>query len=395
MLFSKAGRTIRGGAIAIAAFSALPAGAQSIEQRLDALTARVNELSVGAPSQAGPGFQVAPNTRLEFYGFVKLDFFQDFDADIGDDFFGLPLIPPGTPSENTFSAHARQSQFGFKTYTDTSYGELVTRVEGDFEGVGSDGSGGFRLRHAYGEIGPWLVGQTWGLFTPINSYPNSLDFQGPAGVPFSRPIQVRYTYDAGNGVKVIGSIERDPLDSSGDDAFGGPTSARFPSLNAAVNYSFGGNFVQAAAIYRSLDGLSGETVDGFGINLSGNASLWEGGLLQVAATTGEGIGSIDVFGVPDLDVAGTEAIEHSGITIGITQKITPKLSVALVGGFSDTEYGGDLTGIENITTAHATVYYSPVEKVTLGVEFIYGDVERFDGTSFDARRLQASATFNF
>jgi len=392
MQFSKAGRAVRGGAIAIAAFSALPAGAQTIDQRLDALTARIDQLSVGAPSQTGPGFQIAPNTRLEFYGYAKLDFIQDFDADLGDEIFGVTVIAPGTESDTTFSAHARQSRFGFKTYTDTSYGELVTRIEGDFFGGGSDGSGQFRLRHAYGEFGPFLIGQTWGLFTPIDSYPNSLDFQGTAGIPFNRPIQARYTHDFGNGFNAIASLERDSADSSGDDAFGGSTGARVPSLNGAVTYAFGDNFVKLAGIYRQLDGAT-ETVDGYGINLSGHAALWEGGLLQASLTTGEAIGSMDVFGLPD--ISGNDALAHSGITIGITQKISPKVSIALVGGYSDTDFGTDLTAIENITTVHATVYYNPMEKVSLGVEFIYADVERFNGTSFDASRLQASAQFDF
>ena len=47
-------------------------------------------------------------------------------------------------------------------------------MEGDFYSSGDQ----FRLRHAYGEIGDLLVGQTWTTFTDVAAAPATLDFEG-------------------------------------------------------------------------------------------------------------------------------------------------------------------------------------------------------------------------
>ena len=71
-----------------------------------------------------------------------------------------------------------------------SYGHPVRIfVEGDF----FENDSSYRLRHAYGEIGSLLVGQTWTTFTDVAAAPSTLDFEGSVSNVNRRQAMVRWT----------------------------------------------------------------------------------------------------------------------------------------------------------------------------------------------------------
>jgi len=334
-------------------------------------------LAVGGAAQAVE-FDVG-GTKVKVYGYIKADFFADLDTDLGTTTFGFSTLAPGFATNSSTRAQAIQSRLGFSTSTDTSFGTLKTVVEGDFFG---GGGGTFRLRHAYGELGHWLFGQTWTNFMPIESYPGTLDFQGPAGIPFARVTQVRYTFDQGNGFKASVSVEDDPA---------GAVDER-PAVTAAVSYKFGKSFVKLAGVSRSLNTGVG-TVTGYGVNLSGNTSLWQGGKINASLTTGSAIESYYVFGGADFDALGN-AIDSNGITIGLTQAINDKFSVGLTYGLRDFDTGA-LTATSELETVHVGLTYKPVKNVSLGLEYFTGQRTLFNNTSARADRVIASAQFSF
>jgi hypothetical protein len=141
---------------------------------------------------------------------------------------------------------------------------------------------------------------------PIESYPSNLDFQGPAGIPFARVTQARYTYDPGMGLGFSASIEERAASRSD------------PALTAAAFYKNDRYFVKLAAHGTRVDTAGGE-IDGWGVNLSVNARLWKGGGLNVSLTNGEAVGSYMVFG--GADTFGGQAVETDGLTIGVSQSI--------------------------------------------------------------------------
>ena len=288
--------------------------AQDSATELADLRERVEQLEA---QQGGTGFNLPGDTTVEIYGYAKVDLFFDLDSPLGTTFFGLASLEPGFTKNSDSSAQAFQSRLGFRTSTETDLGTLKTVIEGDFFG---NGGGSFRLRHAYGSLGGFLAGQTWTNFMPIESYPGTLDFQGPAGIPFVREAQVRYTHDVGNGFMLSGSVEDDP---SG-------VSTRL-AVTAAASYEFGNSFVKLAVLSRQVEGAT-EDVDGWGVNLSGYTSLWEGNTIQASLTTGEAIGSYMVFG--GADVFGTTAVETDGLTLGISQDFAEKFSAGWSTGFA-------------------------------------------------------------
>ena len=361
---------------------AAPAAANDPD-RIAQLEDRIAQLE----ARPSGGLNLPGNTTLTFYGYAKGDLAFDFDHQLGDTAFGIVGINAGDPERSGSTLHARQSRLGFTTVTQTGLGEVRTLVEGDFFGTGN----AFRLRHAYGEFNGFLVGQTWNLFMPIESYPGTLDFQGPAGLPFARVNQLRYTYDGVEDFTIAASVERDPA------------GYRNPIFTGAVSYDFDTAFVKLAALHRQVDQPGGGTTSGWGVNLSGNAQLWQGGGINASYTEGEGIGSIMVFGggAAGADIMGAaqgyQAVRTRGIALGVTQDITDTIGVGLVFGERSNRANPNAapTDTEKLRTVHATLTWKPVEKVTTGVELIYSDRRQYDGAKVDNTRLQFSTQFSF
>lgn len=355
----------------LAAFAALLAGSAALpvlaqEDRIAQIEARVAELEQRPKLSFGVG-----GIDLTVYGYVKGDLIYDLDSDLGNTFAGIGSLTPGGDTGSNFRGHAFQSRLGIRATLDGATAVL----EGDFFG---SGGGQFRLRQAYVDVGAFRFGQNWTNFMPIESYPSTLDFQGPAGIPFSRVVQARYTWKGPNGLGFSASVE-DPAGDSSD-----------PALTGAVFYQGERFFAKLAAIGTRVNDPAGE-VDGWGVNLSGNAQLWEGGTINASFTTGEAISSYMVFGGDD--TFGGQAVESTGVTIGLSQKVN-KWTFGAVYGLRENDIGAP-TDTERLQTLHLTANYQLRENLTAGLEYITGERDLFDGSSVDADRVQAAVQFNF
>ena len=385
---------------------ALAETAAELKQRVAALEARIGSLEDEGRLKFPSG------TTVEIGGYIKTDFIFDFDEALGDAFDVDGISITDTDDDQHFRAHARQSRLFFKTSTDTARGPLMTHLEFDF--FGGNGNEVFsnsyspRLRHAYGSWNGWTVGQTWSNFMPIESYPSTVDFNGPAGIPFIRQAQIRYSFPVSDSVTISASLENSEF--SGRDA-AGPISEstgsglragidQLPDFTLAASWKGERAFVKLATLVRQFDSpASNDTATGWGVNLSGNASLWEGGMLYGSLTYGDGIGRYLINGATQdafVDAAGNlQTIEAAGATFGISHEVNPKLTLALALGYYEVNDTFAATDTDKITTAHATLFYKPTERMTVGAELIYGQREIVSGANDDALRLQTSVQFNF
>ncbi|MEC5293182.1 DcaP family trimeric outer membrane transporter [Aurantimonas sp. C2-6-R+9] len=214
-------------------------------------------------SKLGTFLLPGTDSEVEISGYVKGDFIYDVDEATGDVFVPEAISTSG-PDEQRFRAHARQIRLAVKTSTPTAWGPLKTHVEGDFFGGGGNevfsNSSPFRLRHAYGTVGPVLVGQTWSNFMPIESYPTTVDFNGPAGIPFIRQAQFHYTTPIYDRLKFSASVENSEF--SGRNA-AGPISESInlgiragvdvaPDVTAALTYADDWGLIKLAGVGRYL-----------------------------------------------------------------------------------------------------------------------------------------------
>jgi hypothetical protein len=332
--------------LGLLAVLAAPAAAQDQATELAELRDRVAQLETRSGNRLR--FNIGSGTTMTVYGYIKADFFYDFDTNLGLTAGGLG-------------------------------GLVKTVIEGDFFG----GGGTFRLRHANVTFGNWLAGRSWTNFMPIESYPGTLDFQGPAGMPFSRQSQIRYTAALGNAVKASFSIEN-AAGASND-----------PTLTATVSYKTGTAFFKLAVLGGNVN-YSGSSYDRWGVNVLANASLWQGGKINASYTIGEGIGSYMVSGGPDgQTIGGVDfLIETQALTIGITQAISDKISFGVAYGIRENDAPG-LLATDTLQTLHTSVFWHPTERMTVGAEVIWGERELGNGSTENATRLQTSVQFNF
>lgn len=412
-----------------------------LKQQQQETTQKVEQQEQVAPAQAVtagdiPGSFKLPgtDTSVAIHGYVKADFFDDIDGQLGDSVFFSTLPFKNTPADNNggFRGHAKQSRVNITTSTPTDWGTVKTVIEGDFFGGGANetasNSSGFRLRHAYGEIGPLLIGQTWTTFMDVDAYPWTVDFFGPVGFSFIRQPQIRYTHDFGAGTTLAVAVENPEPDFVRDDtgAVFGFTNSTFPVDNEVpdlilrARHQAEWGWVQLAGVGRLMtidDPVGGDDTEfGYGLGLTGTYKIPEFGLgantVGGSALYGEGIGRYNVTGVGHgaaLIGAGTgsarlEAQESWSASGWVQHNWTDEVwSVAAV-GYTETDFDGGLGAAalaacglcnEDILSLHLNTFWEPVPDVILGIEFINGWADHETLGDRRGKRVQFGAQFNF
>ena len=127
--------------------------------------------------------------------------------------------------------------------------------------------------------------------------------------------------------------------------------------------------------------------------------MWEGGKILGSFTYGEGVGRYILNGAGQDAFVNADGslspITSMGATLGISQKITNDVTGALAVGYYQVDDTFAATDTETLTTAHASLFWNPLDNVTIGAEAIYGERELANGQSDDAVRLQSSFQVNF
>ena len=209
--------------------------------------------------------QDADKNWFQIYGFAMTDIGYNFNQ-IDPDWFDvvrptkLPTMDNDTDYGTEGNAYfsVRQTRFGVKSGTQTGLGELFTQFEFEMFGTGVDaGQTTIRLRHAYGELGQFGVGQYWSPFMDIDVFPNSVEYWGPNGMAFFRNVQFRWMPIKGD-TRLTFALER-----PGASADAGEYSdrvelqgvkARFPvpDLSAEYRSAHDWGYVELAGIVRYM-----------------------------------------------------------------------------------------------------------------------------------------------
>ena len=389
-----------------------------LTQALTAGAALVPLLAVAAP----PPAPAAP--RVEIYGFVQTDAIYDFNR--VDPAWNATLRPskipvnpgdPGTGKDGETIFSVRQSRLGFNGFIPTEIGELKTKFEFDMFGVGPDaGKTTIRLRHAYGEIGEFLAGQTNSLFMDGDVFPNTIDYWGPAGMIFFRNIQGRWTFYNQGGNKGAVALEGPgaAVDAGQvnliDPALGAGVSSwnRYPDVTGQYRRDASWGHFQAAAILRYLGYQTTTTATGnpsgnetgWGINLSGAIHTVDRDNLLLQFAYGHGIANYFNDGGVDLAPSASlsaEAVPILGVLVYYDHYWNQKWSSSI--GFSETSQ--DNSGGQTAGAFHAGRYFSgnllyyPAKNIMVGGELLWGERENNNGNTGDDTRVQFSAKFNF
>ena len=377
----KTARLLAASSLCVAATQAFAQDAQT-QAELDALRARVEALEAGK-SGSGTGDLKIGNTTLDVYGYIKADFFYDFDFELGEFAQTGNIGEPANATSGTFDATVRQSRIGLRTSTPSAIGDIGGQLEVDLFAGGANGPAELRLRHANITIGDSvLIGQFWTNFMPLDTYPTSVEFNGPVGIPFARVPQVRYTAQFGDTTAAI-ALEENA--GASDD----------PVFTASAEYNDGKYIARVSGLYGQAQSGAFE-VDQWGYTLSASARLWEGGLIQANYVDGQAIGSYLIGG--GATIVNGQANDADGFTVELRQQIGEKWNVGIAYGQEDYDLPtstGTLSFTE-LETIHVNAFYQATDNLTFSAEYFYG--ERNDvntGRTFDADRIQLAAQLNF
>jgi hypothetical protein len=415
---------------------------EQLEKELLELKQQMNAVSVlSKQAVPGPSVPVTTDTRqaeehgeqpkvsssIDFYGFVMTDTGYNFGS-INPDWFDVerPTQLPAFAGEYGANGNAyfgvRQTRFGVKTSTPTPLGDLKTIFEFELFGTGVDaGQTTFRLRHAYGELGPFGAGQTWSPFMDIDVFPNSLEYWGPNGMVFFRNVQVRWMPIQGTS-NVVVALER-----PGGSADGGVYADRielqnivsqfkWPDLSGHARLARNWGYVQVAGILRkvawndtnpALPNLSGSAI-GWGLNLTSNIYFAKKDVGRFEFVYGKAIENymndapVDIgvatnFSNPAVPVKGV-ALPVLGVVSFLDHTWSERFSTSIGYSFLNISNSDAMTPASFHQGDYALVnlLFHPVKQVTVGSEFQLGRRVNFaDGFNVNDYKLQFSFRYDW
>jgi len=385
---------------------------QDLEQKQATQAEKTEVLSKGK----GKGSFLLPglNTELTIGGYVKLDAVHSDVKSGGDaDLYFYPAAIP-LDSEDSVSDHtrfgAKQSRLFVKSNTPTPWGDLKVHLEGDFYGEGGNqnvsNSSTWRLRHAYGQLGNLLAGQTWTTFMNVGALPETVDFGGPAAQLFIRQAQIRWTQPLEWGSIQVAAENPETTYIPSDT--GVKTSAdddRLPDFVARVNLKTGLGSFSLAGLGREFrvesNNVSDSTYAG-AVSVAGVIPTFGKDDFRFTVSYGNGLGRYMYTNFDgaelDLNDNSLDAVDQWGGFVAYRHFWMDALRSTVSYSYGEVDNDVDLVGTgvnKKFQSAHANLIWSPVPAVNLGIEYLWGYREIESGADGDLNRFQFSAQYSF
>jgi hypothetical protein len=362
-----------------------------------------------------PGFVYFPGTKTQFRlgGYARMDAIHNFNNMEDDDTieFDNNLIltsdqPKHKAGGNTFFDPSA-TRLNFDSRTDTSdfsptFNQLQVFVEGDF----FPNTQGFRIRHAYAEWGPLLVGQTWEQWQDVDAQPFIFDYGGPASSVGFRTPMVRWRQPLGDGFFLTGVFEDPDSEITATDGTNFSTADsedRLPDFILAGSVEGKDWHIKLSSMLRDLktrkDGPFPEkSTLGWGGNFSGYLPAMNKDYFAFSIIGGKGVGHY---------VNATNSTNADAVLT--TSKLR---TIPLVGGHVDYQHQWTDTWLSSLVYSYvwidnrkeqpgnamhkahyalANLKWNPYPLVHVGVEYIYGTRKNHNGAFGQAHRI----TFGF
>jgi hypothetical protein len=355
------------------------------------------------------------DTDIQVGGYVKTDAILSHYSNAptrgaGEDFFIPSTInTTGESAGPQFNLHAKETRFWLKSYTPTGQGEISTHFEIDFlagqqgdERVGNSFSA--RIRHASINWGRWTVGQTWTNFFNVATLPDYLDFIGPVGTTFARQAQIRYTVPVANGNWAF-SLENP--ETTLTPFGGGPRidadDSRYPDIVLRRNWSGDWGRLSVAALVRELrigsEGFDNATLGG-AIGIAGRHRLGDDDDLRWQLNVGNALGrylGLNAFNVGALNAEGDiKLTPQYGVFAAYRHRWSNRLHSSFGVSFAESDNDTAVSGFDvprAYQSAHANVVWVPINRMSIGAEYIWGRREDESGADGVLNRLQLSAKY--
>lgn len=358
---------------------------------------------VNAPVFDGGLILYGRDIAMKIGGFVKADFIYDFNPIDSTDQFDTTTIPIGAAPRTNARFHAKQTRLSFDTRWVSNHRRIRIFVSGDFftNNMGLE-DGRFRLRRAFGESTHLLVGKTFTTFTDVAAAPETLDFEGSVSAVNRRQALARWRQNLWSP-DVVGAIAVEDTRFIIIPPPLVPGVARTPSpdIVSRIRLSKDWGQFQIANVIRvgGFQPLGQDMVTGmgWGLNFTGVVPVQPRQTkLYYQIVFGKGIGSYR--GLPDFapsSLTEGQLVPMFGWMVGATHAWTPRLSSNLTYAENvlDNPAFQEPDEVHRTTYLAANLIHSPMERVDIGIEYLYGLKENVGREIGTAHRIQVAFIF--
>jgi hypothetical protein len=363
------------------------------------------------------GFVPVPNTPvlIKFNAKPHLDMTSD-NQNAGNKNRFVPAQFPlkGDPAYGggeQFNVNANATQLKLDVRAPEMPGDFRFYYQNDFFGSGSDtGDMKYRVQHLYGQFYGFKGGFTYGVFEDPDSWPDTVDYEGPNAVIFARRPVAQYTHAWNENWNTTFGVEKPDIFS--DVNTGGNTNStqvnRMPDLGFNTRYEKEGfAHFQFSTIFRDLGAKDDRGqihhAFGWGVNLSGNIDLSEKDYLQMLGVYGYGVGGMgNDTSFLNSDGAFTssgnfEAMPYWSATAGFTHRWSPAFRSTITYGYVnlDNASGQSATFYHDSHYASANLIWQIRKRLSVGLEALYGLKTAQNGVdSGDHWRIQLGMVYS-
>jgi hypothetical protein len=341
------------------------------------------------------GFIPVPNTPvlMKFNAKPHVDMTSD-NKNAGNQNRFVPAVFPlqGDPTygggeQFHMNANATQLRFDVRA-PEFADGTFRFYYQNDFFGSGSDtGDMKYRVQHLYGEIYGFKAGFTYGVWEDPDSWPDTVDYEGPNAVIFSRRPVAQYTIAWNDDWNTTFGVEKPDIfvDLASGPNPGGHMLTAMPDLGFNTRYEKEGfGHLQFSTMFRDIGARDGagrdQHVFGWGVNLSAGLDLTDHDFLQVLGVYGHGVGGMgNDTSFLNSDAAfksngDLEALPYWSATAGFTHRWNEQFRSTISYGYVslDNSSGQVPTFYHTSHYASANLIWQLRKRLSVGLEGLYG-----------------------
>lgn len=342
--------------------------------------------------------------EVDLYGYIRADaLYQAEGATTMYNYInGVPLedTPDALKQKDQFRSTAAATRLGLNFKVPTEHGNVGGKVEMDFFGGSTRDQ--FRIRHAYLTYGNWLVGQTWSNFIAPEYLPETVDAATYVGGSLQRTPLIKYADKISDKTNFAISIE-DPKYSAATDP---DNEMRLPALVGRVNHKFDGGSILSGRAFVAEKKTSQDESIAWGVGLGSKYQINPQIMLKADYYHVKGDGRFLLWTNSGYALDADEQMhdnEFDTVSLGLTHQFTPKLRSTLGYGYmvakDDNTFAklkhNDVTQNKELWQTWINAVYNPVKPIDLGIEYVYGERETFDGRNGVDNRINMMAIYHF
>jgi len=342
--------------------------------------------------------------EVNLYGYLRADAsYQAKGAStMYNNISGVPLEHTAEEAQQKDRLHStvNVTRLGLNFKTPTAAGDVGGKLEMDFFGGSTRDQ--FRIRHAYLTFDKWLIGQTWSTFIAPEYYPETIDAGTYVGGALQRSPLVRYSDNLSANTSFAVAIE-DPKYTATSDP---DNEMRLPALVGRLNHKFANGSLLSGRTFMAEKKTSNDEEWAWGVGLGGKYQLTPKTFLKADYYHVKGDGRFLLWTnnsyVID-DKNHIQSNEFDTISAGLTHQFNSKLRSTLGYGYMKAKDDNTFAEIQkNNATQNKELWqgwinamYNPYKPITLGVEYVYGERETFDGRNGIDNRFNMMASYDF